>query len=185
MKMLNNVLEVDAFATSRIPIQSPPSMKMEEGDPQCGARPPEPLTQVHHDHHAEDGAVVVAVAEPVAEPVAVAEARERYKNSVFPPTVPVPCVAIVKARWDANANVPRPDVDPPPNDHGVVKWGVSGPAYLSGFSKPAMASPKPSGSINKSEPRKSPTNAGVIICQANGNPMGVNRLIAVSCEKIV
>ena len=36
-------------------------MKMEEGDPRCGARPPEPLTQVRH-LHAEDGAV--AVAEP-------------------------------------------------------------------------------------------------------------------------
>ena len=76
MKMRNNVLEGGAFATSRIPTQSPPSMKMEEGDPRCGARPPEPLTQVHHDHHAEDGAG------------AVADARERYKNSVFPPTVP-------------------------------------------------------------------------------------------------
>ena len=85
MKMLNNVLELDAFATSRIPIQSPPSMKMEEGDPQCGARPPEPLTQVHHDHHAEDGAVVVAVAEPVAEPVAVAEAVKDIKTASFLP----------------------------------------------------------------------------------------------------
>ena len=64
--MRNNVLEGGAFATLRIPIQSLPSMKMEEGDPRCGARPLEPLTQVHHDHHAEDGAVAVAVAEPVA-----------------------------------------------------------------------------------------------------------------------
>ena len=93
MKMLNNVLEVDAFATSRIPIQSPPSMKMEEGDPRCGARPPEPLTQVHHDHHAEDGAVVVA------EHADGAEARKKdIKTVASLPQPQIPCVADVKAR---------------------------------------------------------------------------------------
>ena len=60
MKMLNNVLEVDAFATSRTPIQSPRSTKMGEGDRPCAARPPERPAQVHPDHHAEDGAVAVA-----------------------------------------------------------------------------------------------------------------------------
>ena len=60
MKMLNNVLEVDVFATSRTPIQSPRSTKMGEGDLLCAARPPERPAQVHHDHHAEDGAVAVA-----------------------------------------------------------------------------------------------------------------------------
>ena len=73
MKMLNNVLEVDVFATSSIPIQSPRCTKMGEDDLLCGAPPPEPLTQVHH-HHAE--AVAVAVAEPVD------EAREKDIKTV-------------------------------------------------------------------------------------------------------
>ena len=59
MKMLNNGLEVDGSVTSRTPIQSPRSTKMGEGDHQCAARLPEPPAQVHHDHHAEDGAVAV------------------------------------------------------------------------------------------------------------------------------
>ena len=45
-----------------------------------------------------------------------------------------------------------------------------------------MGSPKPSGIINKSEPRKYPINAGVIICPANGNPMEGNRLIVPLCK---
>ena len=57
MKMLNNVLEVDVFATSRIPIQSLRSTKMAEGDLRYVARPPESPAQVHQDHHAEDVAV--------------------------------------------------------------------------------------------------------------------------------
>ena len=57
MKMLNNVLGADVFAISRTPIQSPRSTKMGEGDLLCAARPPEPPAQVHHGHHAEDGAV--------------------------------------------------------------------------------------------------------------------------------
>ena len=44
---------------------------MEEGDFRCVVRPPERPTQVHPDHHVEDGAVVVdehvAVDEPVDE----------------------------------------------------------------------------------------------------------------------
>ena len=60
MKMLKNGHEVDGFATSRTPIQSPQSTKMGEGDLRCVARPPEPPVQVHQDHHAEDGAAVVA-----------------------------------------------------------------------------------------------------------------------------
>ena len=59
MKMLNNVLGADVFATSRTPIQSPRSTKMGEGDLLCAARPPEPPVQVHR-HHAEDGAAAVA-----------------------------------------------------------------------------------------------------------------------------
>ena len=121
MKMLNNALEVDVFATLRIPIQSPRCMKMGEDDLLCGAPPPERPAQVRH-HHAE--AVAVAVDG--------VDAREkRYKNSVLPPTVLVSCVADAKAlcvanveaRWplDASANAPRPDVAHPPNDHGVVK----------------------------------------------------------------
>ena len=60
MKMLNNVLGADVFATSRTPIQSPRSTKMGEGDLRYVARPPERTVQVHHGHHAEDGAVAVA-----------------------------------------------------------------------------------------------------------------------------
>ena len=60
MKMLNNGLGADVFAISRTPIQSPRSTRMGEGDPPCAARPPEPPVQVHHGHHAEDGAVAVA-----------------------------------------------------------------------------------------------------------------------------
>ena len=57
MKMLNNGLGADVFATSRTPIQSPRSTKMGEGDLRCVARPPERPVQVHPDHHVEDGAV--------------------------------------------------------------------------------------------------------------------------------
>ena len=56
MKMLKNGLEVDGFATSRTPIQSPRSTKRVVV-PRYAARPPEPPVQVHPDHHAEDGAV--------------------------------------------------------------------------------------------------------------------------------
>ena len=112
MKMLNNGLGADVFATSRTPIQSPRSTKMGEGDRRCVARPPERLVQVHPDHHAEDGAVAVA------EHADGADAREQkgYKNSVVPPIVLVPCVANVEALSVANvevpnANAPRLDVD--------------------------------------------------------------------------
>ena len=63
MKMLNNVLEGDAFAISRIPIPSPPCMKR-EADLRYVAPLREPPVQVRPLHHsAED--VAVAVAEPV------------------------------------------------------------------------------------------------------------------------
>ena len=69
MKMLKNGLEVDGFATSRTPIQSPRSTKRVVV-PRCAARPPEPPAQVHPDHHhAEDVAVVVAEHAAVVEPV--------------------------------------------------------------------------------------------------------------------
>ena len=136
MKMLKNGLEVDGFATSRTPIQSPRSTKRVVV-PRCAARPPEPPAQVHPDHHAEDGAVAVAehvaVAEPVDEVVVLREQRKGYKNSGFPSTVQYPCVANVKTRCplDANANAGRHDVDRPPNDHdAMVKWGVSRSACL-------------------------------------------------------
>ena len=60
MKMLNNMLGADVFATSLIPIQSPRSTKMGEVDLRYAARPPERPAQAHHDHHAGDGAVAVA-----------------------------------------------------------------------------------------------------------------------------
>ena len=42
---------------------------MEEDDLRCVVRRPERPTQVHPDHHAEDGAVVVAEHVVVVEPV--------------------------------------------------------------------------------------------------------------------
>ena len=84
MKMLNNVLGADVFATSRTPIQSPRSTKMGEGDLRCVARPPERPAQVHHDHHAEDGAAAAA------EHVDGVDAREPKKDiktaSFLPPS---------------------------------------------------------------------------------------------------
>ena len=122
MKMLNNVLEVDVFATSRTPIQSPQSTKMEEGDLRCVARPPEHPAQVHQDHHAEDGAVAVAEHADGVEPVdEVAVLREQKKGiktvSFLPPSQK--CVVVVETLWplDGNANAPR--LDDPPNDDGV------------------------------------------------------------------
>ena len=91
MKMLKNGLEVHGFATSRTPIQSPRSTKRVVV-PRCAARPPEPLAQVHPDHHAEDGAVV----EPVDEVAVLREQKKGIKNSGLPSTVQYPCVANVK-----------------------------------------------------------------------------------------
>ena len=85
MKMLKNGLEVDGFATSRTPIQSPRSTKRVVV-PRCAARPPEPPAQVHPDHHAEDGAVAEHAdgAEPVDEVVV-------YKNRDLSSPVPKMC----------------------------------------------------------------------------------------------
>ena len=116
MKMLNNVLEVDVFAISRTPIQSSPCTKIGEGDLLCAARPPERPAQVHHDHHAEDGAAAVA------EHVDGVDVREKdIKTAASLPPSQIPCVADVETRWPlgANANAPRPIVANPPNDHGV------------------------------------------------------------------
>ena len=89
---------------------------MGEVDLLCAARPPERPAQVHQDHHAEDGAVAVA---EHADGVDAREQKKRYKNSVLPPTVLVPCVPVVEMRWPLGANAPRLDVAHPPNDHGV------------------------------------------------------------------
>ena len=70
MKMLKNGHEVDAFATSRIPIQSPRSTKRVDAL-RCAVRPLERPAHGHPDHPAEDGAVAVA------EPVDGAEVREQ------------------------------------------------------------------------------------------------------------
>ena len=114
MKMLKNGHEVDAFATSRIPIQSPRSMKRVDVL-RCAARPP--VRPVHDppDHLAEDGVVAVAV-----DGVAALREQKGYKNRDLPAIVPK-CVVVVDTRWLGNANA-RLDVDdPPPNDDGVVK----------------------------------------------------------------
>ena len=70
-----------------------------------------------HPHHAE------AVAGAVAEPVDGVDAREAIKPGTCLRRSPKPCVVNVEAGWplDANANAPRPDVDPPPNDDEGVK----------------------------------------------------------------
>ena len=95
-------------------------------------------------------------------------------------------MADVEAEWplDANANAPRLSVADLPNDEGV-KWGVSGLACLSGFSKLVMGSPKPLGIINKSEPKPLLTNAHESGNPANGNAMRGNRLFVPSCEKSI
>ena len=180
--MRKNGLEADAFAISRIPIPSPLCMKR-EADRRYVARRREPPAQVRPLHRPAE-----AVAVAVAEPVDGVDAREQkdIKTGVLPSTVPKPCVADVEAGWplDANANAPRPDVDPPLNDE-EVKWGVSGPVCLLGFSKPGMGSPKPLGIIKPSVPLLLPTNAHESGNLANGNVMWGNRLIVPSCEKIV
>ena len=103
MKMLKNGLEVDAFAISRIPIQSPRSTKRADV-PRCAARPP---ARPVHDPHAEDEAV--AVAEPVDEVTVLRKTEKKgYKNRGLSATVPK-CVAVVDTRWLGNANAPRLD----------------------------------------------------------------------------
>ena len=143
MKMLNNGLGADVFAISRTPIPSPRSTKMGEGDRRCAARLPERPVQVHPDHHAEDGAMAEHV--DGVEPADGVYAREQkgYKNRDLPSTVQYPCVANVNTRWLGNANAPRLDVAHPPNDDGVVKWGVSRQLSLWGLAKLVMGSPKP------------------------------------------
>ena len=131
MKMLKNGLEVDAFATSRIPIQSPRSTKRVDVL-RCAARPPARPAHGHHDPHAEDGAVAehVAVVEPVDEDVV-------YKNSVLSSTVPK-CVVVVETRCAAiveapNANAPRLD------DHHVDVGSRVGRHHSSWMSKKASS----------------------------------------------
>ena len=86
MKMLKNGLEVDAFATSRIPIPSPRSTKRVDVL-RYAARPP---ARPAHDPHAEDEAVAVAVAvdEPVDEDTGLCKTEKRYKNRGLSATVP-------------------------------------------------------------------------------------------------
>ena len=142
MKMLKNGLEVDGFATSRTPIQSPRSTKRVVV-PRCAARPPEPPVQVHLDHHAEDGAVAVVEhadgVEPVDEDAVLRkQKKKRYKNSGFPSTVLVPCVVVVEMRCAAiveapNANAPRLD------DHHVDVESRVGRHRSSWMSKKALS----------------------------------------------
>ena len=55
---------------------------MGEGDLRCVVRPPERPTQVHQDHHVEDGAVVVV--EPVDEVAVLREQKKIYKKQLSP-----------------------------------------------------------------------------------------------------
>ena len=75
MKMLKNGLEVDASATSRIRIQSPPSTKRVDAL-RYAARPPARPAHDPHDPHVEDE----AVAEPVDEVPGLRKQKKRYKN---------------------------------------------------------------------------------------------------------
>ena len=88
MKMLNNGLEVDGSATSRTPIQSPPSTKMEEDDHRCAARPP--ARPVHPDPHAEDGAGAVAEHVAVVEPVDQVTVLRKQKKKDIKTVVSLP-----------------------------------------------------------------------------------------------
>ena len=108
MKMLKNGLEADASATSRIPIQSPPSTKRGVVL-RCAARPPARPAHDPHDPHVEDEAV--AVAEPVDEVPALRKQKKRYKNRGLLSIVPKKCVVVVDTRWPlgAIANAPRLD----------------------------------------------------------------------------
>ena len=85
-----------------------------EGDRRYAARPRE---RPVHLHPAE------AVAVAVVEPVDGVDAREAIKPGTCLRLSPKPCVVNVEVGWplDANANAPRPDVDPPPNDDEGVK----------------------------------------------------------------
>ena len=82
MKMPKNELEVDASATSRIPIPSPPSTKRVDA-PRYAARPP---ARPVHDPHAE--AVAVAVAEPVDEVTGLRKTEKKDIKTVvsLPPS---------------------------------------------------------------------------------------------------
>ena len=84
MKMLKNGLEVDASATSRIPIQSPPSTKRVDVL-QYVAHPPARPAPGHHDPHAEDGAVAEHAA--VDEVPVLCEQKKCIKTGVsLPPS---------------------------------------------------------------------------------------------------
>ena len=107
MKMLKNGLEVDASATSRIPIPSPPSTKRVDAL-RCAARPPARLVHDHHDPHVEDEAVAEDAA--VDEVPGLRKQKKRYKNSGLFSITPK-CVVVVDTRWPlgAIANAPRLD----------------------------------------------------------------------------
>ena len=132
MKMLNNELAADGFATSRTPIQSPPSTKMGEGDLRCVVRPPARPAQVHPDPHVEDGAVAEhgAVVEPVDEVVV-------YKNSVLSSTVSK-CVVVVETRCAANVEAPNANA-PRLDDHHVDVGSRVGRHRSSWMSKKASS----------------------------------------------
>ena len=114
MKMLKNGLEADAFATSRIPIQSPRSTKRVDVL-RYVARPPARPVPGHPDPHAEDGAV--AVAEPVDEVPVLRKQKKGYKNRGLFSTVPK-CVVVVEKRCAANVEAPNANA-PRLDDHHV------------------------------------------------------------------
>ena len=104
MKMLKNEHEVDASVTSRTPIPSPPSTKKAVA-PRYAAHPPAPPVQVHPDHHAEDGAVAVAVAEHADG----ADARKKaIKTASFlPPSQNHVWPTQTQTDHDASSSIPR------------------------------------------------------------------------------
>ena len=83
MKMLNNVLGADVFATSRTPIQSPRSTKMGEGD----------LPYVHPNVQPKSTKTTTPRTGPWPWPstrTGPTPVNKGYKNSCLPSTVPVP-----------------------------------------------------------------------------------------------
>ena len=134
MKMLKNGLEADAFAISRIPIQSPQSTKRVDVL-RYAARPLARPAPGHHDPHAEDG--VVAEDAAVDEVTVLRKQKKRYKNRGLPATVPK-CVAVVEMQCAViveapNVNAPRLD------DHHVDVGSRVGRRRSSWISKKASS----------------------------------------------
>ena len=179
MKMLNNVLGEDVFATSRIPIQSLPCTKMGEDDRRYAAPPPERPVQVRHPHHHHHYAEDVAAA--AAERVDGVDAREKKDIKQCPPshrpsTMCGRCRGAMAPRRKRKRTTTRrrpPAKRPRYITHGQV-GGVS-PGLIVGIGKAGWGITKALGIIKPGEPSKLLKNADGKWNQANGNAMRGNR----------